>query len=178
MYNMPITIGFFSWEWVNHFPFISYGKNLFGVHPVWYKSKDLEQIKDVYRGTTVFNGRLYTERFIPLFAFLLPLVRVGCWLVDGFFLICLVTCYHMDIIRGTCLFSMNVFSKATLLTRYYSSCWASKCISHGCKKSAAHWRSPVISRVTFWNLGCSISSFTTDESPVYMTTMFCWLFFH
>jgi hypothetical protein len=49
---MPIT-GFFPWERINHFPFISYGKNLFGIHPVWYKSKDLERIKDVYRGTTV-----------------------------------------------------------------------------------------------------------------------------
>jgi hypothetical protein len=44
---------FFPWEWINHFPFISYGKNLFGIRPVWYKSKDLERIKDVYRGTTV-----------------------------------------------------------------------------------------------------------------------------
>jgi hypothetical protein len=52
---MPITIGFFfSWERINHFPFISYGKNLFGIRPVWYKSKDLEQIKDVYRGTPVY----------------------------------------------------------------------------------------------------------------------------
>jgi hypothetical protein len=25
-----------------------------GIRPVWYKSKDLERIKDVYRGTTVF----------------------------------------------------------------------------------------------------------------------------
>jgi hypothetical protein len=44
---------FFSWERINHFPFISYGKNSFGIRPVWYKSKDLERIKDVYRGTTV-----------------------------------------------------------------------------------------------------------------------------
>jgi hypothetical protein len=50
---MPITIGFFSWERINHFPFISYQKNLFGIRPVWYKSKDPERIKDVYRGTTV-----------------------------------------------------------------------------------------------------------------------------
>jgi hypothetical protein len=42
-------------EWINHFPFISYGKNSFGVRPVWYKSKDLEQIKDVYRCTTIFS---------------------------------------------------------------------------------------------------------------------------
>jgi hypothetical protein len=42
-------------ERINHFPFISYGKNLFGIRPVRYKSKDLEQIKDVYRGTTVLN---------------------------------------------------------------------------------------------------------------------------
>jgi hypothetical protein len=53
-YNMPITIGFFfSWERINHFPFISYRKNLFGIRPVWYKSEELERIKDVYRGTTV-----------------------------------------------------------------------------------------------------------------------------
>jgi hypothetical protein len=59
MYNMPITIGFFSWERINHFPFISYGKNSFGIRPVWYKSKDLERIKDVHRGTTVFqNGTI------------------------------------------------------------------------------------------------------------------------
>jgi hypothetical protein len=43
-----------SWERINHFLFISYGKNLFGIRPVWYKSKDLERTKDVYRGTTVF----------------------------------------------------------------------------------------------------------------------------
>jgi hypothetical protein len=53
-YNMPITVGFFSWERINHFHFISYGKNSFGIRPVWYKSKDVERIKDVYRGTTVF----------------------------------------------------------------------------------------------------------------------------
>jgi hypothetical protein len=47
------TIGFLSWERINHFPFIPYGKNSFGIRPVWYKSKDLERIKDVYRGTTV-----------------------------------------------------------------------------------------------------------------------------
>jgi hypothetical protein len=52
---MPITIGFFLWERINHFPFISYGKHLFGIRPVWYKSKDLERIKDVYRGTTVLR---------------------------------------------------------------------------------------------------------------------------
>jgi hypothetical protein len=52
-YNMPTTIGFFLQEQINHFLFISYGKNLFGICPVWYKSKDLERIKDVYRGTTV-----------------------------------------------------------------------------------------------------------------------------
>jgi hypothetical protein len=52
---MPITIGFFSWERINHFTFISYGKNSFGIRPVWYKSKDLERIKDVYRGTTVIG---------------------------------------------------------------------------------------------------------------------------
>jgi hypothetical protein len=47
-------MGFFSWERINHFHFISYGKNLFGICPVWHKSKDLEWIKDVYRGTTVY----------------------------------------------------------------------------------------------------------------------------
>jgi hypothetical protein len=51
---MLITIGFFPWERINHFPFISYGKKLFGIRPVWYKSKDLERIKDEYRGTTVY----------------------------------------------------------------------------------------------------------------------------
>jgi hypothetical protein len=50
---MPIKIGFFPWEGINHFPFIYYGKNSFGIRPVWYKSKDLERIKDVYRGTAV-----------------------------------------------------------------------------------------------------------------------------
>jgi hypothetical protein len=44
---------FFSFERINQFPFISYGKNSFGIRPVWYKSKDPERIKDVYRGTTV-----------------------------------------------------------------------------------------------------------------------------
>jgi hypothetical protein len=51
------------WERINHFPFISYGKNLFGIRPVWYKSKDLERIKDVYRGTTVsgmYTGKIKT----------------------------------------------------------------------------------------------------------------------
>jgi hypothetical protein len=53
-YNKPITIGFiFPWERINHFPFISYEKDSFGIRPVWYKSKGLERIKDVYRGTTV-----------------------------------------------------------------------------------------------------------------------------
>jgi hypothetical protein len=52
---MPITIGFFSWERIKHFPFISYGKNSFGIRPVWCKSKNLERIKDVYRGTTVWE---------------------------------------------------------------------------------------------------------------------------
>jgi hypothetical protein len=33
---MPITIRFFSWEWINRFPFISYGKNSFGISPrIW-----------------------------------------------------------------------------------------------------------------------------------------------
>jgi hypothetical protein len=50
---MPITIEFFSLERINNFSFISYGKNSFGIRPVWYMSKDLERIKDVYRGTTV-----------------------------------------------------------------------------------------------------------------------------
>jgi hypothetical protein len=52
---MPITIGFFSWERSNYFPFIYYGKNSFGIRHVWYKSKDLERIKGVYRGTTVVS---------------------------------------------------------------------------------------------------------------------------
>jgi hypothetical protein len=47
---MPITIGFCSWEQINHFPFISYRKFR------WYKSKDLERIKDVHRGTTVYQN--------------------------------------------------------------------------------------------------------------------------
>jgi hypothetical protein len=65
MYNMPITIGFFSWERINRFPFISYGKNSFGICPVWYKSKDLERIKDVYRGTTVlYDWRFTTNQFV------------------------------------------------------------------------------------------------------------------
>jgi hypothetical protein len=53
LYNMPIKIRFFSWEQINHFHFISYGINSCGIRSVWYKSKDLERIKDVYRGTTV-----------------------------------------------------------------------------------------------------------------------------
>jgi hypothetical protein len=53
---MPITTGFFPWERINHFPFISYGKNSFGIRPFWRKSKDMERIKDVYRGTTVYNS--------------------------------------------------------------------------------------------------------------------------
>jgi hypothetical protein len=53
---MPITIGFFfPLERINHFPFISNGNNSFGIRPVWYKSMDLERIKDVYRGTTVIS---------------------------------------------------------------------------------------------------------------------------
>jgi hypothetical protein len=66
---MPITIGFFSWERINNFPFISYGKNSFGIRPVWYKPKDLERIKDVCRGTTVlhkprseFSDNMYSIR--------------------------------------------------------------------------------------------------------------------
>jgi hypothetical protein len=35
------------------FPLFLMGK--IRIHPVWYKSKDLERIKDVYRGTTVLN---------------------------------------------------------------------------------------------------------------------------
>jgi hypothetical protein len=36
MYNMPITIGYFSWERINHFPFIFYGKNSCGISPrIW-----------------------------------------------------------------------------------------------------------------------------------------------
>jgi hypothetical protein len=37
---------------------MSYGKNSFGIRPVWYKSKDLERIKDVYQGTTVLVNRI------------------------------------------------------------------------------------------------------------------------
>jgi hypothetical protein len=51
---MPITIGFVSWERINHFSFISYRKNSFGIRPVSYKSKDLKRIKDVYRGSALF----------------------------------------------------------------------------------------------------------------------------
>lgn len=55
---MPITkvffsFFFFSWEWINNFPNVSYGRNLFGIHLVWYKSKDLLRIKDIYQGTTI-----------------------------------------------------------------------------------------------------------------------------
>jgi hypothetical protein len=32
---------------------------VFGIRPVWYKSKDLERIKDVYRGTTVLAYKCY-----------------------------------------------------------------------------------------------------------------------
>jgi hypothetical protein len=65
---MPITIRFFSWERINHFPFISYGKISFGIRPVWYKSKDLERIKNVYRGTTVFLdiSSTNTNTLVPL----------------------------------------------------------------------------------------------------------------
>jgi hypothetical protein len=64
---MPIRIGFFSWELINHFPFISYGENSFGIRPVWYKSKDLERIKDVYRGTTVvLQQSCETQQVRPL----------------------------------------------------------------------------------------------------------------
>jgi hypothetical protein len=66
MYNMPITIYFFSWERINHFPFISYGKNSFSIRPVWYKSKDLERIKDVYQGTTVHLYTIILRRAIPV----------------------------------------------------------------------------------------------------------------
>jgi hypothetical protein len=65
---MPITIGFFSWERINHIPFISYGKNSFGIRPVWYNSKDLQRIKDVYRGTTVFaNDTLVYNKIYDCF---------------------------------------------------------------------------------------------------------------
>jgi hypothetical protein len=61
---MPISIGFFSWERINQFPIISYGKNSFGIRPVWYKSKDLERIKDVYWRTTVLPKYLPQCRFV------------------------------------------------------------------------------------------------------------------
>jgi hypothetical protein len=73
---MPITIGFsFSWEQINHFPFIYYGKNLFGIRPVWYKSKDLERIKVIYRDTTVLymssdspvQCTIVTNSYLPLY---------------------------------------------------------------------------------------------------------------
>jgi hypothetical protein len=51
-------------ERINHFLFISYGKNSFSIRPVWYKSKDLERIKDVYQGTTV-----YKTIVLPLFLY-------------------------------------------------------------------------------------------------------------
>jgi hypothetical protein len=63
---------FFSWERINHFPFISYGKNSFGIRPVWYKSKVLERIKDVYRGTSVlfqFNSANFNMPSLSLIDF-------------------------------------------------------------------------------------------------------------
>jgi hypothetical protein len=41
------------------------GKIRFGIRPVWYKSKDMERIKDVYRGTTVYIY-IYIYRLIIL----------------------------------------------------------------------------------------------------------------
>jgi hypothetical protein len=62
MYNMPITIGFFfHGNGLTIFPLFLMGKNSFGIRPVWYKSKDLERIKDVYRGTTVFLFGAYIK---------------------------------------------------------------------------------------------------------------------
>jgi hypothetical protein len=50
---------------VNHSSFISYGKNSFGIRPVWYKSKDLERNKNVYRGTTgIGNENIYLSWYI------------------------------------------------------------------------------------------------------------------
>ena len=47
-------------ERINHFPFITYGKNLFGIlRPFSYKSRDLERIKDVYRVSTVYETSHY-----------------------------------------------------------------------------------------------------------------------
>jgi hypothetical protein len=54
MYNMPIKVGFFHGNGLIIFPLFLNGKNSFDIRPVWYKSKDLERIKDIYRGTTVF----------------------------------------------------------------------------------------------------------------------------
>jgi hypothetical protein len=56
MYNIICQYqwDFFSWERINHILFLYHGKNSFGIRPVWYKSKDLERIKDVYRGATVY----------------------------------------------------------------------------------------------------------------------------
>lgn len=58
---MPITVALFSCEQINNFPFICYAKNSLGILPVWYKSKDLEQINDVYRGTTVYGRSVGDE---------------------------------------------------------------------------------------------------------------------
>jgi hypothetical protein len=51
---MPITIEFFfHGNGLIIFPLFLTGKIRFCMRPAWYKSKDLERIKDVYRGTTV-----------------------------------------------------------------------------------------------------------------------------
>ena len=80
---MPITIGFFSWERINHFPFIFYGKNSFGIRPFWYKSSDLERIKEVYRGSTVTQLSVTTDSIpfsVPSY-FLYPHLqsKASCW---------------------------------------------------------------------------------------------------
>lgn len=36
--------------------FVSYGKNLSGRCPVWYTSKDLERIENIFPGTTVYQA--------------------------------------------------------------------------------------------------------------------------
>jgi hypothetical protein len=56
-YNMPITIGFFlHGNGLIIFPLFLMGKIRLVYVLLGIKSKDLEGIKDVYRGTTVSDG--------------------------------------------------------------------------------------------------------------------------
>ena len=48
-------------EQINHFP-LCHGKNLFGIRPFCYKSRDLERIKDIYRVTTVYTVEPHLAR--------------------------------------------------------------------------------------------------------------------